>query len=250
MNVETCQVTRVPGIKSRKEKSFEKFAMQHGPHAKYMAMVGTSGNLLILSQTNKQFLFNVKANADVVKCGFAETNEHHLYSICRSGEVYLWDMRMRKCVSRHYDFGSVHGTCIAATFDSKMYACGSSSGVVNLYSNLYGKEQQQQQSKGGAFRAAATAPKPVKSFMNLTTPIDHLAFTRNSEILAMSSSREKDSFRLVHVNSRTVFANWPTNQTPLNYVSTLDFSPNGGFLAIGNAKGRVLLYRLNHYSTA
>jgi len=28
----------------------------------------------------------------------------------------------------------------------------------------------------------------------------------------------------------------------------LAFSPNGGFLAIGNARGRVLLYRLHHYS--
>jgi len=247
MNVETCKVTRVPGIKGRKEKSYENFAMQHGQDAKYMAMVGTSGNVLILSQTNKQFLFSVKANNHVVKCAFTDSNDNHLYSICSSGEVYLWDMRMRKCVSRHYDEGSVHGTCIATTIDSKVYACGSSSGVVNLYGKQHLKQQRQQKQATalGGFR-----PSPLKSFMNLTTPVDHLAFSRNGEILAMASSREKDSFRLVHVKSRTVFANWPTNQTPLNYVSTLDFSPNCGFLAIGNAKGRVMLYRLNHYTSA
>jgi U3 small nucleolar RNA-associated protein 18 len=28
----------------------------------------------------------------------------------------------------------------------------------------------------------------------------------------------------------------------------MDFSPKSGYLAMGNDKGRVLLYRLNHYS--
>jgi U3 small nucleolar RNA-associated protein 18 len=28
----------------------------------------------------------------------------------------------------------------------------------------------------------------------------------------------------------------------------MDFSPKSGFLALGNDKGRVLLYRLKHYS--
>ena len=48
--------------------------------------------------------------------------------------------------------------------------------------------------------------------------------------------------------SCTVFSNWPTSKTPLSYVFSLDFSPSGGYLAVGNDKGKVLLYRLKHYS--
>ena len=64
---------------------------------------------------------------------------------------------------------------------------------------------------------------------------------------AMASRMKKDAMRLLHLPSMTVFANWPTGRSPLHFVHSLAFSPNGGFLAIGNARGRVLLYRLHHY---
>ncbi len=56
--------------------------------------------------------------------------------------------------------------------------------------------------------------------------------------------------RVLHVPSMTVFSNWPTSKSPLHYVHSAAFSPNSGYLAIGNARGRVLLYRLHHYSKA
>jgi len=64
----------------------------------------------------------------------------------------------------------------------------------------------------------------------------------------MASRMKKDAMRLLHLPSMTVFANWPTGRSPLHFVHSLAFSPNGGFLAIGNARGRVLLYRLHHYT--
>ena len=56
--------------------------------------------------------------------------------------------------------------------------------------------------------------------------------------------------RVVHVPTMTVFSNWPTSKSPLHYVHSTAFSPHSGYLAIGNARGRVLLYRLHHYSKA
>lgn len=70
------------------------------------------------------------------------------------------------------------------------------------------------------------------------------------QILAIASRMKRDALRLVHVPSLTVFANWPTSRTPLGHVHSAAFSPGGGFLAVGNAKGRVLLYRLHHYAAA
>jgi U3 small nucleolar RNA-associated protein 18 len=72
---------------------------------------------------------------------------------------------------------------------------------------------------------------------------------RGVQILAMASVKKRDALRLVHVPSFTVFSNWPTSRSPLHYVSALAFSPGGGLLAIGNARGRVVLYRLHHYAS-
>ena len=52
------------------------------------------------------------------------------------------------------------------------------------------------------------------------------------------------------VPTRTVFANWPTARSPLQFVHCAAFSPGGAYLAVGNARGRALLYRLHHYDTA
>jgi U3 small nucleolar RNA-associated protein 18 len=103
--------------------------------------------------------------------------------------------------------------------------------------------------------------------MNLTTAVDTLVFSQDSQLLAMSSRMKKDAMRLVHLPSCSVFSNWPTSRceqqrplmhasakplwstrrSPLHYVHSLGFSPNTGFLVIGNARGRALLYRLHHF---
>ena len=70
------------------------------------------------------------------------------------------------------------------------------------------------------------------------------------ELVAMASSHKKNQLKLVHLPTCTVFENWPTEKTPLNKVTCLDFSPGGAFFAFGEDHGRVLLYRLNHYETA
>ena len=84
--------------------------------------------------------------------------------------------------------------------------------------------------------------------LNLTTAITEVRFNPTSELLAFGSKYTKSSFRCAHVGGRSVFPNWPTAATPLGYVQSCAFSPRSGFLATANDKGRVLLYRLNHFS--
>jgi len=118
---------------------------------------------------------------------------------------------------------------------SNYVAVGSESGVVNLYDNASLEERSQ------------SKRTPIKQIMNLKTSVDFMKFNTNGEILAMSTRREKDSLKLLHTKSKTVFSNWPTTKTPLGYVWSLDFSPGSKFMAIGNDKGKCLLYKLNHY---
>ena len=72
----------------------------------------------------------------------------------------------------------------------------------------------------------------------------------SGELLAIASDQKTDQMKLVHLPSCTVFTNWPTDRTPVRKVTCLDFSPGGAYLAIGNSRGRVLLYRLKHYCSA
>jgi len=119
---------------------------------------------------------------------------------------------------------------------SNYVAVGSESGVVNLYDNTSLEER------------SYNKRIPVKQIMNLKTSVDFMKFNPNGEILAFSTRREKDSLKLLHTKSKTVFSNWPTSKTPLGFVWSLDFSPGSKFMAIGNDKGKCLLYKLSHYS--
>lgn len=136
-----------------------------------------------------------------------------------------WNLQSRRCIERFSNEDGTITSSLSASF--KNLAVGAESGVVNLYSH-YNKE-------------------PIKSIMNLHTSCDYTKFNHDGQILAMSSRREKHSMKLVHVPSATVFSNWPTSKTPLNYVWSMDFSPQSKFLAVGNDKGKCLLYKLNHY---
>ena len=69
-------------------------------------------------------------------------------------------------------------------------------------------------------------------------------------MLMMASRLKKDALRVVHLPSGTVFSNFPPRGAPLHYVHCAAFSPGGGYLAAGNARGRVLLWRLHHYGAA
>jgi len=136
-----------------------------------------------------------------------------------------FDLRTKRCLER---FSNEDGTVTSSLASSQKHlAVGAESGVVNLYTD-----------RNNA---------PLKSIMNLSTNCDLAKFNHDGQILAFSTRREKHGLKLLHVPTQTVFSNWPTSKTPLQYVWSLDFSPQSKFMAIGNDKGKVLLYKLSHY---
>lgn len=147
----------------------------------------------------------------------------------------MWDVNSRKCINRFLDEGSLYGLSIAASKNGQYVACGSKSGVVNIYNQDSCLQQ--------------TNPKPIKAIMNLVTGVTSLAFNPTTEILAVASRKMKEAVRLVHLPSCTVFSNFPVyKKSTLSRVQTMDFSPRGGYFALGNEQGKALLYRLHHYS--
>merc|ERR1712127_530874 len=95
-------------------------------------------------------------------------------------------------------------------------AVGAESGVVNLYDDRGSTPLSSQ--RGRSLALASTNRAPLKSIMNLTTSADNLQFNHDGSILAMSSKREANGLKLLHVPTATVFSNWPTSKTPLKYV--------------------------------
>ncbi|CAM6126694.1 unnamed protein product [Calypogeia fissa] len=231
-HLEAGRVERISPLVGRTERSLESF--QVSPDSKQIAFLGNEGYILLCSLGTKQLTGNLKMNGSVRAVSFAE-NGRHLVSTGGDGEIYHWDLRTRRCFHKGADEGCVKSVSLAVSPDSRLFATGSGSGVVNVY--------DREGFIGGVTR-------PIKSLMNLVTTVDNVKFNNDSQILAISSRMKKDALRLVHLPSYTVFSNWPTFKTPLHYVHSMDFSPGGGYLAVGNAAGKVLLYRVRHYDHA
>lgn len=144
-------------------------------------------------------------------------------------------------------FHNQDGTITSSlALSSNFLAVAAESGVVNLYDDKQSLSSTRR-GHGGGLSLAATERTPLKSIMNLTTSADNICFNHDGQILAMSSRRETNGLKLLHVPTATVFSNWPTSKTPLKYVWSMDFSPGSKYMAIGNDRGKCLLYRLNHY---
>ena len=214
-------------------KSHEAFAVS--PEGSRLAFLGAGGYTHIVDGRNKVWQMDVKCNTAVRAATFSD--ESTLFTSGLDADVYQWDLRMSaRCVSR---FRHEDGTCtsaLAVAANSSYLAVGAESGVMSLFDVT-------KLPKG----AAADPPSPVKSALNLTTRISTVCFHPASQLVAYSSPEVNDQLRLMHLPSYSVYSNWPTERTPLRKVSCLAFSPHGAYLAAGNDRGRVLLYRLNHY---
>lgn len=88
---------------------------------------------------------------------------------------------------------------------------------------------------------------------NLTTPISHLAFTADGQVLAMASRWKNNAMRLVHLPSATVFKNWPTEKTPLGRITavawgrpTEEEEKEGSLaqLAVANEAGHIRMWEI------
>ncbi|XP_020618605.1 U3 small nucleolar RNA-associated protein 18 homolog, partial [Orbicella faveolata] len=206
----------IRSLPGREERYFDKFHVS--PDGKHLVFVGTNGYLILLSSKTKQWIGNLKMNSSVSAVTF-NADGSRMFTAGGDGEVYVWDMNTRRCVHKFRDEGCLKSTTLSASRDGQYIACGSDSGVVNVYDNQCLHQTQ---------------PKPLKAIMNLTTSVHKTLFNSTSEILAISSRARKDLFKMLHLPSLTVFSNWPTSRTPLRYVNAFDFSPNSGYLSIGN----------------
>ncbi|KMZ58682.1 U3 small nucleolar RNA-associated protein-like protein [Zostera marina] len=228
-----AKADKIGPLTGRNEKSLESFEIS--PDSKTIAFIGNEGYILLVSTKTKQLIGTLKMNGTCRSLSFTEDGKF-LLSSGGDGKIYNWDIGMRRCVHVGVDDGSLTGSALCTSPDSRFFASGSSTGIVNLY-----KKEDFLNSKN---------KKPLKIVANLTTTVSQVKFNHDAQILAILSSMKTSSLKLVHIPSFTVYSNFPNPNANLKFPKCLDFSPRGGFMAVGNAAGNVLLYKLHHYQNA
>ncbi|KAL2935336.1 U3 small nucleolar RNA-associated protein 18-like protein [Bienertia sinuspersici] len=232
VDISKGNVDKIGPLTGRDEKSLEVFEVS--PDSRTIAFLGNEGYILLVSTKTKELIGTLKMNGTARSLAFTDDGQQ-LISSGGDGQVYHWDLRTRTCLHKGVDEGSINGTALCTAPVGGLFAAGSSSGIVNVYNRdefLGGKR------------------KPIKTLEHLKTEVNFMKFNHDAQILAICSRMQKNSLKLVHIPSFTVFSNWPPGNKTLQYPRSLDFSPGGGFMAVGNAAGKVLLYKLHHYQQA
>ncbi|XP_023733375.1 U3 small nucleolar RNA-associated protein 18 homolog [Lactuca sativa] len=227
-----AKMDKIGPLVGREEKSLETFEIS--PDSKTIAFIGNEGYILLVSSKTKELIGTLKMNGTARALTFGNHGQE-LVATGGDGQIYHFDMRSMSCFHKGVDEGCLTGTALGMSPNGNIFAAGSDSGIVNVYNK--------EEFLGGN-------RKPMKRIENLTTKVDFIKFNSDGQILAICSSMKKNSMKLVHVPSFTVFSNWPPANKALQFPRCLDFSPGGGMMAMGNAAGHVLLYKLNHYQHA
>ncbi|EJD55028.1 WD40 repeat-like protein [Auricularia subglabra TFB-10046 SS5] len=221
------------------------------PAGTIFAVAGAAGAVHLLDARARQPVAQIKANSPVAALQFG-VKDDELVALGMDAEVYVFDVRARRCTGRWKDTDGFGSSTLATSSSSGYMATGS---VIALpLAGMLTDKESFSSSTGyvNIYKAAddSFAGKPAlqKALPHLTTRVSCLQFNADAQILAMTSSAKKDQLKLVHLPSFTVFRNWPTSGTPLHTVSAVAFSPGSEYLVVGNAAGRVLLYHLPYFA--
>lgn len=198
-----------------------------------LAFAGGSGVVQLVDARVRQPVAVLKSNSPLADIAFSGDNE--MVGLGMDSEVCVWDVRARRCCGRWRDVDGFGGALVSA--GEGVLATGSSTGYVNLYAPT--------PSSAPSF---STTPQHLKTLSHLTTRITTLSFNADAKLLAVASSAKTDALKIVHVQSGSVFANWPTSGTPVGVVGCVGWSPGGEWLVVGNGKGRVGLWSVGWYA--
>ncbi|KAH6619174.1 WD40-repeat-containing domain protein [Chaetomium sp. MPI-SDFR-AT-0129] len=263
-NLSSGLVKKVSKIQAhqREHRTMERF--RASPCGRYLAIVTSDkkggGSLNIVSVTTMQWVAQARIDGRGGVTDFAWWSDGEGLTIAgKDGQVTEWSMKTRRTVGVWRDDGSIGGTVMALGGSNgpaelggdRWVAIGSNSGVLNVYdrNELLAKPKQKQQAGNNNSSTTATVeikklPTPTRTFEHLTTAISVVTFSPDGQLLAFGTQLKKDTLRLVHLPSCTVYRNWPTEQTPLGRITAVAFSAGSDVLAVGNDVGKIRLWEI------
>uniref|UniRef100_A0A183TZS9 WD_REPEATS_REGION domain-containing protein n=1 Tax=Toxocara canis TaxID=6265 RepID=A0A183TZS9_TOXCA len=140
---------------------------------KYIAVMSCN-EVHVLSLRSMEYVQALTTPSFVTSVQFSPNSSNMLYAMTDGGEVFIWDIRRPEQQKKFSDEGAVHGTVVHISRNEQFIACGSNTGIVNLYE------------MGEVLKT--NEPKPLACFDQLTTSADFVCFNGDSQVLAMSSS--------------------------------------------------------------
>lgn len=263
-NLNTGRVEKVSRVygQQHEQRTMENFKLS--PDGKYMALLGSvrkgGGVINILSADSLQWICQARVESRGGIADFAWWRDSKgLCIAAKNGEVTEWSVLDQRVVARWQDEGAVGTTTIALGGQhefvkgdigtDRWIATGSSSGIVNIYDRRLWLASPTPSATTD--QPIPLQPKPTRTLDHLTTPTSHLAFSPDGQLMAMASKWKRDSMRLVHLPTCTVFKNWPTSATPLGRITGVAFC--GGemvdgdihcLLAVANEQGKVRVWEV------
>ncbi|CAJ0603543.1 unnamed protein product [Cylicocyclus nassatus] len=136
-----------------------------------LAMIAQSSQVLVFSLPTMELVKRLSAPSEVSSLQFSSDSNQEIWALTERGEVIIWNFHGFQHMFR--DEGAVHGTKIRLSYDGMKVACGSNTGIVNVYdvADVRGNGH----------------PKPCTVASNLTTSCDSISFSHDSQIMAFSS---------------------------------------------------------------
>ncbi|KAG8674536.1 U3 snoRNP protein [Fusarium poae] len=232
-------------------KSMERFKLS--PCGRYMAIVASTkkggGIINVLNTTSMQWIAAARLASRNGIADFAWWSTGNGMTILgKDGQVGEYSMESRSFLGVWHDEGCVGGIVLAlgghqgpaALGDDRWVAVGSNSGITNIYDRnelLFLNSEE---------ITIKERPTPTRVFEQLVTPITHITFSPDGQLMAFGSQHKKDALRLVHLPTCTVYRNWPTDQTPLGRITAVAFGNQSDLLAVGNDTGKIRLWEIRN----
>jgi len=218
----------------------------------FIAHLMGGSDLFVFVLDTMEHLHTFRAGSKLVDFCFSPSDRNIIYAIADNGAVYTWDLRRRGEQSYFFDDGCVRATCFAPSSNGQFIACGTNTGIVNVYetSKALSSNFSQTGDQGEGAMPAAGSPKPLYTITNLTTSALFVKFNHDAQLMAFGSSVKYMAGRILHCRSGNVFQNFPSRPEMFSKerMKCAEFSPNSGFFAFGTESGACRLYRLNHFS--
>lgn len=203
----TGKVDKVNGSGDRKEeeKTMERFKLS--PCGRYVGLIGSArkggGLINVLNSGTAQWIAQVRIDSRGGVADFAWWSDGDGMTVAgKNGEISEWDGRQRRIIARWVDEGAVGTTVLNLGGSSsgpkhlggdRWVAVGSSSGVVNIYDR---REWKSSPSSTQQQVDIPQHPKPVRALDHLTTPVSHLVFSPDGQLLVMASRWKRDALKL------------------------------------------------------
>lgn len=234
----------------KEHKTMERFKLS--PCGRYMGIVASTkkggGIVNVLSTATMQWVAAARLQSRHGIADFAWwSNGDGMSILGKDGQVGEYSMESRSFLGVWQDEGCVGGIVLAlgghqgpqSLGDDRWVAVGSNSGITNIYDR---NELLEPNQNGDV--TVKERPTPKRVLEQLVTPVTHISFSPDGQLMVFASQAKKDALRLVHLPSCTVYRNWPTEQTPLGRVTAVAFGRQSDLLAVGNDAGKIKMWEI------